>query len=442
VPFADSRDHRRRPLLEGADRWNALVDPSWSGTGDPGEPDLVVVKDNIDVAGLPTAVGSSLLVGVLPAESDAGAVARLRSAGYVIGPKTNMHELALGATGVNPTFGTPDNPAAPGHIAGGSSGGTAAAVAGGLCELGLGTDTGGSVRVPAALTGIAGYRPTTGRYDASGVAPLSPTRDTVGTMARTVAGLARLDAVLAAGRPDATAAGRTPLAAADLRLGVPTSFFTDELDATTQAAWDAALEGLVDHGVTLVPIDVTALAVTEDAVGIVITCFEAGARLLPYLGARTGVDDPVELVSRIASPDVRALMTRHVLPGGEGSFSSAEYGEALSAVERLRRAHHAALDAADVVGLLFPTTPVVAGAVAEITESDFAGLIRNTVPGSLAALPGVSLPIPSPGLPVGLSLDGRHGADADVLAAAAVLESAVGDPPSVPQRQAPGSETP
>ncbi|MGI9261505.1 MAG: amidase family protein, partial [Woeseiaceae bacterium] len=157
-----------------------------------------VVKDNTHVAGLPNSAGTPGLADFVPA-ADAPTVAALRQAGGIILGKTNLHELAFGITSDNAAYGAVGNPFDPTTFAGGSSGGTASAVSAGLAPVGLGTDTGGSVRIPPALTGTVGFRPSTDRYDSSGVTPISHTRDTVGIIARNVADVDLLDQVMKPG---------------------------------------------------------------------------------------------------------------------------------------------------------------------------------------------------------------------------------------------------
>ena len=176
----------------------------------------MVVKDNIDVVGFPCTAGSPALAGHRPLR-DADCVAPLRAAGAVVLGKSNLHEFALGVTSGNAAYGAVRNPHAPGRIAGGSSGGTAAAVAARLAPVGLGTDTGGSIRIPAALCGVVGFRPSTGRWPARGVVPISvPSRDTAAPMARSVADCALLDAVVCGEDPRLQI-----LSPRGLRLGVP-----------------------------------------------------------------------------------------------------------------------------------------------------------------------------------------------------------------------------
>src|SRR6266513_2855355 len=159
---------------------------------------IVSIKDLLDVAGEPTRAGSRILVNAAPAKADAPVVRRLRTAGAVIIAKTNMTEFAFSGVGMNPHYGTPGNPADRSRIPGGSSCGAAVAVADAMCEIAVGTDTGGSTRIPAALCGIVGYKPSQWRLPTQGAFPLSFTLDSIGPMARNVADCALADAVMAA----------------------------------------------------------------------------------------------------------------------------------------------------------------------------------------------------------------------------------------------------
>ena len=197
------------------------------------------MKDNIDTAAIRTTVGSAFFKSRVP-DSDADVVRRLRDAGAVVLGKLSMHEFAYGATGQNPHYGEGRNPWDLDRIPGGSSGGSAAAVAAGLCAAALGTDTGGSVRTPAALNGVSGLRPSTGRVSNAGVFPITWTFDTVGPLARTVPDLAAMLSVLAGydasdpGSSDRPVADYSQAVAggidAHIRIGVPRNFFFDGVD--------------------------------------------------------------------------------------------------------------------------------------------------------------------------------------------------------------------
>ena len=200
----------------------------------------VAWKDLFDVAGTPTTAASSLRRDAPPAAADAPAVARLAAAGMVCVGKTNLSELAFSGLGLNPHYGTPDNPRGAGRVPGGSSSGSAVAVAAGVVAVAIGTDTAGSIRVPAAFCGIAGFKPSAARIDRGGLLPLAPTFDSVGPLAHDVADLIAVDAALRGVRNgDGTAEGAPPL-----RLVVPAGDLVDDVEPAVAAAFAAALDAL------------------------------------------------------------------------------------------------------------------------------------------------------------------------------------------------------
>src|SRR5437879_7497434 len=288
----------------------------------PGLP--LLIKDNINSAALPTTAGTPSLIGNRPRANAYVLDALLRAGGIVFG-KANMHELAFGITSNNGAFGPVRNPYDLSKIPGGSSGGNAAGVAARFAPAGIGSDTGGSTRIPAALCGVVGFRPTVGRYAGTGtlagvreVVPIAHTRDTPGPVARSVADVALLDAVIT-GQP------RT-LPRADrhgLRLGVARRSFFADLDPALEEVVDEALDQLQDSGVVLVEVDIPNLENLNAGVGFPVALFEAGTDLPVYLEANhTGVTLE-ELVGAIASPDVKALFEQSRI--GPGAIPEAVY---------------------------------------------------------------------------------------------------------------------
>ena len=378
------------------------------------------VKDNIDVAGLPTTAGSPLLAGDV-AEVDASVVSALRAAGAVVVGKTNMHELAFGVSGNNATHGPVRNPADPARTAGGSSGGSALAVALGTVPFSLGTDTGGSVTIPASFCGVVGFRPTTGRYPGDGVVNLSSTRDTIGVHAARVADIRAVDRVIT-GEADAPAP-------AGLTLGVPRSRYQD-LAREIEPVVRAALDRLAAAGVTLVDLDIPDDLEIGGGAGLSLVFYEAerliAARAAAVHGPGFGF---AEMAGLIASPDVRAIA--EVIAANPLPVDA--YEQARRARWALRRAYVEAFEATGVDAIIGPGCPVLPPIIGndDTTELNgvevplFATVTRNAAPGTTAGVPMLSVPAgrTAAGLPVGLSLEGRFFDDVRLLAIGEALEA-------------------
>lgn len=392
----------------------------------------IALKDNIEATGFACGNGTGALHGRHP-DQDAELVRRLRSAGALIPGKLGLHELAFGITSHNAVTGAVHNPWDATRIPGGSSGGSGAAVAARLVPAAIGTDTGGSVRVPAALCGVAGLRPTVGRVSAVGIAPISATRDTAGPLARSVADLALLDGVLSG-----DTSPLPPVALRGLKLGVPQDPFWDDLDPGVRGTADSALAALRDAGVQCVPVALPGIMQLDGEVSFVVALFEFVRDMTAYLRDRQrGVTMP-ELIAGIGSADVKAIAGGLL---GEGAVPEVAYRQALDARKRLCALYADTFTASGVQALVFPTTPRTAATIGEDEtvllngrpSPTFATFIRNTDPGSNAALPGLSLPIGlSQGLPVGLALDGPHGSDRRLLAIGAAIESVLPAMPLAP----------
>ncbi|PWB61202.1 MAG: amidase [Bradyrhizobiaceae bacterium] len=372
---------------------------------------VVTIKDLFDVAGEPTRAGSTIRAEAPPARADAPAVRRLRAAGAVIVAKTNMTEFAFSGVGLNPHYGTPGNPADRARIPGGSTSGGAVAVADGMCEIAIGSDTGGSTRIPAALCGIVGFKPSQRRVPIGGAFPLSFTLDSIGPMAASVADCAAADAVMAGEEPATPAPARL----AGLRFGVPQGLPLADLDETVSARFAAAVELLQKAGARLSdePMPLLSDMLRINAVGGFAPA-EAYAIHRDDLAQRGEAFDP----------NVRARIERGA------KLAAADY--IAMARERVRLV--AAMDAqlAPLDALVLPTTPIVAPRIDEVATPETFGarnmaLLRNTSLANFFDLTAISLPLPREGrLPVGLMLVARNGADRRLFEIAAAIERLFG----------------
>jgi aspartyl-tRNA(Asn)/glutamyl-tRNA(Gln) amidotransferase subunit A len=382
-----------------ADESRARIRTDWedhafiSLTEEEGPGPSVGIKDLADVRGMVTTAGATVL-GEAPATEDAPVVERIRASGAVIVGKTNLHEFAFGLTSENPHYGVVQNPRARGHVAGGSSGGSAAAVAAQLCDWALGTDTGGSIRVPAALCGVVGIKPTIGTVDTRGVFPLSPTLDTVGPLAADLrAAAAALESM--SELQDLVPGAPRPL---DLyRIGVPADWALD-LGPGVREAWDLVAgalprvpfpeqQALIDTGTAILNVEAAALH----------------RRWLASASDQYGADVRDRLVQAATVP--------------RGDLVAALGSQAL-----LRVDVEAAL--VDLDALLVPATRILPPRIGEpYSRFDLSGFTRpfNTTGHPVVTLPA---PVPEGALPVGIQVVGHFGHERELLEVAAALEAA------------------
>jgi aspartyl-tRNA(Asn)/glutamyl-tRNA(Gln) amidotransferase subunit A len=378
----------------------------------------ISLKDNIYTEGIRTTAGSKILNDFVPSR-DARVVAQLKNAGAVMLGKTNMHEFAYGVTSNNPHFGPVHNPWDRARIAGGSSGGSAAAVTAGLCYGSIGTDTGGSIRIPAALCGIVGLKPTFGRVSVEGIIPLSPRLDCAGPLARTCADAAALlDSIFVrAGNEQPLQRAAKSHSRRGFRLGVPKDFFSKIVSVEVEYAFEQALRILRKLGATLRQVTIPLLYETEDAGNQIAwaeaTHYHQQAGCFPSRAADYGEDVRTRL-----ELGTKVLATTYL--------------SALEVRESFIGRFHAAMADAGLDALVVPTTPIPAPLIGEETTS-IAGtnyptralLLRNNRPANLAGLPAISIPcgqIPD-GLPVGLQFIGSVTDEALLLRIAHAFES-------------------
>ena len=375
----------------------------------------IAVKDIIDVSGIPTTAASRVREGHV-ARSDAPVMTRLRGAGAVIIGKTNLDEFAFGTTSDNSAFGAVHHPLDPSRSPGGSSGGSAVAVAAGMALAALGTDTGGSIRIPAACCGIVGLKPTLGEVSTDGVVPLSKTFDHVGPFARTVGDARLLHQAMAASGADLRSSGADlPRSARDLRLGIPRGYLTDLLDGDVRARFDEAAAVLQSAGATLADISIPHASITP-AVYMHIHSSEGAT-----YHART-----LDVVPDRYTPVVRSRLEvgRYVL--------AQDYQRAIEGRELLRREVDAALAGCDA--LILPTLPIAA------PPAGVESVLLNAAPEPVRALmlrltqlfnvtghPAISIPcgMTADRLPVGLQLVGRRSQTNGLLSTAHVIEQMI-----------------
>lgn len=406
-------------LLERIDRRNGALNAVWEVFADSAAAEAnrvdqaraagerlpldglpMVVKDNIDVGGHATSLGSGADIAVHPTH-DAESVARLRHAGAVLLGKAAMHELAFGATSDNPHRGPVHNPWSLDRMAGGSSGGSSAAVADDFCVAALGSDTGGSVRIPAALCGVTGLRPTFGRVSIAGLHATSWNLDTIGPFARSAADISAVLAVLSGHQQVAPASGMR-----GLKIGIAKGAFFEDVEPGVAQAVNDALDVLKEAGARLLSIEIGGADAARAACSTVMH-----------------VEALAEHETRLSAyPTAYGEAVRRRLDIGR-TISATDYARALHSQDEWMRAVARLFESVDIVAT--PSVPVVAPQIggADMLATT-ATLVRLTHPWSFAQVPAISVPCGfSDGLPVGLQLVARSSGDDLLLAVAAAYQS-------------------
>ena len=386
----------------------------------------VGLKDAIGTAELPTTAATPALHKHRP-KQDAEVVQPLLEAGAFVLGKLNLHELSYGITSNNAHTAPVRNPYDQTRIPGGSSGGSGAAVAAGLLPAALGTDTGGSVRIPAALCGVVGFRPTTGRYSQKGIVPVSHTRDTAGPICRSVDDVAMIDAVITR-----SADQLERLKPAQLHIGVPNQYYLDNLHPETRSIFEARLADLRAAGWLLTKVDIEGIEAPMEGCGFPIALYETKGNLISYL-KQYAADGPSfdQLLSQVKSPDVAGVLASLNAPEFEAMAGA--YQDAIkNRRPKLQSIFDRAFSDKRLDAIIFPTTILPACLIGEDETTQLNGAdvpvfptyINNTDPGSIAGIPGISVPagLTSNGLPVGIELDGPARSDRHLLAVATMLE--------------------
>ncbi|MDR6431500.1 amidase [Brucella pseudogrignonensis] len=370
---------------------------------------IISIKDLFDIKGEPTLAGSVVRKTAEVASEDAVVVERLRAAGAVIIGKTHMTEFAFTAVGLNPHYGVPANAIDPLRVPGGSSSGAAVSVAEGTSEIAIGSDTGGSVRIPAALNGLVGFKPTASRIPLLGAFPLAPSLDSIGPIARTVSGCILADAIMAGDEPVLP----MPIALDRLTVGLPEGMLLADMESEVCDAFKRGLKMLQGAGVRIVSFELNDLILELRKAASIgsIAGLEAS-----HIHADTWLKDPDADVDervkhtlakrlKVSAKDYRGLMqTRQTL--------IAEMNRRLAGIDFL----------------VTPTTPIVAPTIASVIDDAVEYerveglLLRNTQIANQFDLCSVTLPMPVTGLPVGLMLTARNGSDKELLAAALSVE--------------------
>ncbi|WP_043148302.1 amidase family protein [Serratia marcescens] len=388
----------------------------------------VIVKDNIHVKGFYNTAGTASLNDFSPSE-DAKIVEAIKSLGGIVIGKSNMHELSLGATSHNFLFGHVKNSRDPSLIAGGSSGGSAVAVALGYSPLAIGTDTAGSVRIPAALNGIVGFRPSINRYSTHGITPVSPSRDVPGLLARTVKDIKFIDSLLC-GLPTKIEPKKRPVR----RIGLLKDLFFTGADNNILSVMEERVEILKYNGFEFIELESLEIQSLNDIVSTVIGFYEFWPALENYLKTYVPEIDMETLVKNISSSYLKELVVNFMSPKSDYRIDDATYMNTIKIERRdLIKKFDSLFADNNLDAIAFPTTVAFATKINanedsallnnELVSSNYAYL-KNTLPASNAGLPAITIPTGrvNDKLHVGFELNGLPGRDRELLSLAEEVE--------------------
>lgn len=427
-------EERARGQAQRLDRMAAKGDPLPALAGVP-----VGIKDVMVTKGVRSTAGSKILENFIP-PYDCTAVARLEAAGAIILGKMNCDEFAMGSSNENSAYGAVRNPRDTSRVPGGSSGGSAAAVAAGMAVATLGSDTGGSIRQPAAFCGVVGLMPTYGRVSRYGLIAFASSLDHIGPLTRTVKDSALLLGCIAGRDPLDSTSASVPVPdyvkemekpVAGLKLGVPKEYFAEGLDAEVRSSVEAAIAGLKARGCEIIPVSLPHTSYAVPAYYVVATA-EASANLARFDGVRYGYRSPhsktlAEMYRRSRDeafgPEVkrRIMLGTYVLSSG---YYDAYYLKAQKVRTLITRDFEEAFTRVDAI--VTPTTPTAAFKLGEKTDDPLAMYLADiyTVTGDLAGIPGISVPCgrTASGLPIGLQVLGKHFDESTVLRVASAVE--------------------
>lgn len=389
-------------------------------------------KDNLDTVELPTTANTPALLTSRP-DAENPVIDRLKRAGATLIGKTNMHELGLGVTTDDAAFPATRNPGVPDFSAGGSSGGSGAAVAAGIVPFALGTDTGGSVTIPASWCGVFGFRPSTGRWPGGGVVPLAPTRDTVGVIAESLELISQVDEIVCRASVDEVPASAPGVV---VRIGVPleSNTYLSGLSNDVFQVWSQSLSRLAEaKGIELVAVDTEDLHRLESRCGMEIEFFEISFALEQYLNALPTPMSYQDLRTQAARTEVKEVLAE----SWDARGREERYRAALDVRKELQASYRSLFSWHGLNAIMYPSVPFTATRLGETTtridgaaETDiFLAGIRNVNPGSVSGQPTVCLPAgrSDAGMPVGISVEGIRMGDRALLKTAGAVLAQLGD---------------